>query len=99
RVEDDVLRREADLVYEQAIGALADRDLALCRVRLALLVEGHDDHPRTEAADFAGVREKLLLALLERDRVDDAFPLQAAEPRLEHRPARRVDHDRQPRHL
>jgi hypothetical protein len=28
-VEDDVLGREADLAREQAIGALADRDLAL----------------------------------------------------------------------
>ena len=43
RVEDDVLGREADLLGEQRVGALADRDLALDGVGLALLVEGHHD--------------------------------------------------------
>ena len=51
RVEDDVLGREADLVDEQPVRALADRDLALDRLRLALLVEGHDDDAGAVAAD------------------------------------------------
>ena len=51
RVEDDVLGREADLVHEQPVGALADLHLAVGRIRLTLLVEGHDDDPGAVAAD------------------------------------------------
>ena len=50
-IEDDVLRREADLLGQDAVGARADLDLALDGVGLALLVEGHDDHGRAVAAD------------------------------------------------
>ncbi len=42
-VEDDVFGREADLVDEDAVGALADADLLVVGGGLALLVEGHDD--------------------------------------------------------
>ena len=51
RVEDDVLRREADLVDEQVVGAAADRDAALDVGRLALLVERHHDDARAVVAD------------------------------------------------
>ncbi len=51
RVEDQVLRREAGLLGEQAVGALADLDLALDGVGLALLVEGHHDDGGAVAAD------------------------------------------------
>jgi len=44
RIENDVLGREADRLGEQPVAALADLDLALDRVRLALLVERHHDH-------------------------------------------------------
>ena len=81
RVEDDVLRREADLVDEQPVGALADRDLALDGLGLALLVERHHDDAGAVAADDARLLEERLLAFLERDRVDDALALQALEPR------------------
>jgi hypothetical protein len=40
-IEDDVLGREADLVHQDVVGALADRDLALDGVGLSLFVEGH----------------------------------------------------------
>ena len=36
-IEDDVFRRKADLVHQDVVGALADLDLALARVGLALL--------------------------------------------------------------
>ena len=39
-----------DLLDQDPVGALADRDSALDRVGLALLVEGHDDHRRAIAA-------------------------------------------------
>ena len=58
RVEDDVLGREADLVDEQAVRALADRDLPLDRVRLALLVERHHDDAGAVAAHGAGLLEE-----------------------------------------
>ena len=99
RVEDDVLGLEADLVDEQAVGALADLHLAVGRVGLALLVEGHDDRAGAVAAHRARLGQEVLLALLEADRVDDALALHALEPGLDHRPARAVDHDRQPRDL
>ena len=99
RVEHDVLRREADLVDEQPVRALADRDLALDRLRLALLVECHHDDARAVAVDGARLLEERLLALLEAERVDDALALHALQAGLEHRPARAVHHDRQPRDL
>ena len=99
RVEDDVLGREPGLLDEQAVRALADLDLPLDGLRLPLLVEGHHDHRGPVAPDVPGVLEERLLALLERDRVDDPLPLEALEPGLEHRPAGAVDHDRQPRGL
>ena len=80
RVEDDVLGREAD-ARQQVVGAAADRDLALDRVRLALLVERHHDDARAVAADRARLLEERLLALLQRDRVDDALALEAASDR------------------
>ena len=96
RVEDHVLRREPRLVDEQVVRPTEDLDLPLDRVGLAALVERHDDDRRPEAADHARLLEKRLLALLQRDRVDDALALQAAKTGLERREARAVDHDRKP---
>ena len=98
RIEDDVLRRPA-VAGEQVVGAAADLDLALDRVGLPDLVEGHHDDAGAVAADRARLLEELLLALLEADRVDDPLALDALEPGLEHGEARAVDHDRDPRHL
>ena len=84
---------------EQVVGAPADRDLALDRVGLPLLVEGHHDDAGAVAADRARLLEERLLALLEADRVDDPLALEALQAGLEHRPARAVDHDREPRDL
>ena len=99
RVEDDRLRIEADLVDEQPIGALADRDLALGGVGLADLVERHHHHGRAVALHGARLGEEVRLALLEADRVGDAAPLHALEAGLDHAPLRAVDHDRDARDL
>ena len=98
RVEDDVLRPPA-VPDEEVVGAAADLDLALDRVRLPDLVERHHDDAGSVALDPPRLLEELLLALLEADRVDDPLALDALQPRLEHREARAVDHDRDPRHL
>ena len=84
---------------EQVVGAAADRDAMRDVGRLALLVERHRDDAGAVVADLPRLLEERLLALLEADRVDDSLALDALEPDLEHRPARAVDHDRQPRHL
>ena len=96
RVENDVLRREADLLGQQPIGPLADGHASLDRVRLPLLIEGHDDDGRTITEDFARLLQEGLLAFLEADRIHDSFTLQALEAGFDHLPARRVDHDRNP---
>ena len=98
RVEDDVLREPA-VTDEQVVGAAADLDLALDRVRLALLVERHHDDAGAVAADPPRLLEEQLLSLLEADRVDDSLPLHALEAGLEHGEARAVDDDRDPRDL
>ena len=65
RVEDDVLGREADLLGQELVGARADLDLALERVGLALLVEGHDDDGGAVArGTMRAWLEERLLALL-----------------------------------
>ena len=63
-IEDDVLRREADLVHQNFVGAFADRRLALERVGLALSVERHHHHRGTVAAHNSGVLDEGGLALL-----------------------------------
>jgi hypothetical protein len=92
RIEDDVLGREADPLGEQPIRPRGDRHLAIRAVRLSLLVERHHHHRGAVAAHQSGVLQELGLTLLEADRVDHALPLDALEPRLDHRPLRRVDH-------
>ncbi len=67
RVEDDVLRREAHLVHQDVVGALADRAFALDGVGLALLVERHDHDGGTVAPHGLGVLDEGRLAFLERD--------------------------------
>ena len=95
-VEDDVFCRETD-AFQQAVGALADGDLARIAVGLPLLVKGHDDDGRAVAAGEAGALQESGFALLHRNRIDDALPLNAGEPRFDDLPFRRVDHDRHPR--
>ena len=81
-------------VDEQLVGAGADRDLAFDGVGLAPLVERHHDHGRAVVAAHPRLGEELLLALLERDRVDDRLALHALEPGLDDVELGRVDHHR-----
>src|SRR6185369_3677838 len=98
-IEDNVLWREADLLGQQLVGTLADGELALSGLGLALLVEGHHYDRGAVAAHFARMIEKRPLAFLEADRVHDRLALHAFEPGLDHRPFRRVDHDRHARDI
>ncbi len=78
---------------QHLIAAPADLHLALDRVRLALLVEGHHDHGGAVAQDCAGLGDKCVLALLEADGVDHALALHALQPRLDDAPLGGIDHD------
>ena len=98
-VEDDVLGREAQLFGQKAVGPPADGHPALARACLTLLVKGHHDHTSPVPADQPRLALERLLSLLQADRVHDALTLQAAQPCLDHRPARAVDHDRDRRHV
>ena len=55
RIEDDVFRREADLLHQNVVAALADIDLALIGVGLALFVERHHHRRRAVAPDQLGM--------------------------------------------
>jgi hypothetical protein len=93
-VEDDVLGREAHLIDQHAVGALADLDLALVGVGLAFLVKGHHHGGRAIALDQLGVLLEFLDAFLHGDGVDDALALQAAQAGLDHLPLGAVHHHR-----
>ena len=96
-IEDDVLGRKADLLGQQLVGALADRDLALERVGLALLVERHHDDRGAIGAHQPRLSQERLLAFLHRDRIDDRLALHAFEAGLDHREFRGIDHHRHAR--
>ena len=95
-IEDHVVGREAGLRRHEVVRAAENLDLALDGVRLPALVEGHDHDGGAEPANRPRLLEERLLALLQRDRVDDSLALQAAKAGLERGEARAVDHDRQP---
>ena len=82
---------------QNVVGALADRDLALERVGLALLVEGHHHHRGAVAAHDLGVVDEGGLALLHRDRIHHRLALQAFQAGLDHRELRGIDHHRHAR--
>ena len=94
-IEDDVFGREA-VFGQQFVGAAGDRDFPFESIGLTLFVEQHYDGRRSVTADQSGPVQELPLAFFQRDRVDYRFTLHAFEPRFEHFPFRRVDHDRDP---
>ena len=93
-VEDDVFGREAHIVDQDSIGALADLDLALIGVCLTDFVKRHDHGGRAIALDQLGLVNEVLNAFLQGDGVDDALALNALQACFDHVPLRRVDHDR-----
>ena len=99
RIENDVLRREADLIHEEAIRPLADADFFRVSRRLPLLVERHHHDRRAIMQNLPRVLAELRFALLHRDRVHDPLPLQTFQPGLDHLPLRRIHHERHLRDL
>jgi hypothetical protein len=99
RIEDDVFRREAHLFGQDAVGARANLDLALAGIRLALLVESHDDDRGTVAHHGSRVLDKGLLTLFKGNRIHDRLALHAFQTRLDHLEFRGIDHDRHARDI
>ena len=93
-IENDVFRGKPKPVGQDSIRALANLNLALRSVGLALLVERHDNGSRSITPDESGLLLKLFLSLFQADGVHDAFALDALESLLDYLPSRRVDHDR-----
>ena len=91
-VEDDVLRRKARLLRQEAVGTRAHLDATLAGIRLPLFVEGHHYHGGTVAAQGAGVQEEFLLAFLQRYGVDYTLSLHTLQPRLDDPPIGRIEH-------
>ncbi len=81
-VENYILGRKTGFLREQPVGAPAHLGLALESVGLAVLVERHDHHSRTEAPYPARTPQKSLLPLLEGYGVDYPLPLKAFQRAL-----------------
>ena len=92
-VEDDVVGREPGLLGQQPVRPGQDRDPAVDRIGLALLVERHHHRGGAVAVAQPRLAQELGLALLERDRVHDRAALELLQPGLDHRPLGAVDHD------
>ena len=93
-IEDDVFRREADLIDQDVVGALADADTALQRIGLALLVEGHHHHRCAMPAHDLRVINESRLAFLQRDRIHHRLALDAFQPGFDDGEFRGVHHHR-----
>src|SRR5690606_16083993 len=79
-VEDDVLRREAHLIDQNAIGPFANFLAALEAVGLPLFVEGHDHRRRAVLAAQLGVLDKSGLAFLMEIEFTTALPWTQRRP-------------------
>ena len=95
-VDDDVFRREADLVRQDAVRALRHLEAPLGSVRLALFIETHDHDRGAVAPDQARLLPEGFLAFLQADGIDHALALHAAQAGLDDGPARGIDHDGDP---
>ena len=92
-IEDNVGGVEADGVDKDVIGTAADLDLARYRIRLALLIERHDDCRGTKASNQTCLFEESFFTLFHTDAVDDALSVNAFETRGNHLPVGAVDHN------
>ena len=93
RIENDVVRVEANLIDKDAIRPFTDPDLLVVGRRLAVLIEGHHHHGSTVFHDVLRRFLENFLTLLERDRVHDPLSLKVLETFLEDLPLRGVHHD------
>lgn len=98
-IENDVLRREADLLSQDLVRSLADFELSGGRHGLSFFVEGHDDNSSAIAENNVGLLDKVFFTFLQADTVDDALSLYFLQTSLNYGKVRRVEHKRYTRHL
>ena len=94
RVKDDVLRRKIGLLGQQFVGARGNFLAAFQIVGLPPLVEGHDHRRRPVAPQQPGAFQELVLAVLQRNGVDNRLALHAPEARFQNLPLGRIQHQR-----
>ena len=82
-VKNDVFRREADLVRQDAVGTLRHRETPFGGVRLSLFIETHDHDRGAVAPHQARLLPEGFLAFLEADGIDHALALYAAQAGLD----------------
>mmetsp|Transcript_656 Transcript_656/g.1781 ORF Transcript_656/g.1781 Transcript_656/m.1781 type:complete len:563 (+) Transcript_656:3249-4937(+) len=93
-IKHNVLRVEANLLHQDAVGALAHANLVLAAGSLARLIKCHHHNSSTVLLHDAGVGAECILALLEADAVDDALALRALQPGLHNLKLAAVNHER-----
>ena len=77
RVEDDIERIHAQLVYQKMISTLCYLDTALESGCLTYLIKTHHNDCCTIAQHIASMRKEYLLALLQTDGIDNTLALAA----------------------
>jgi hypothetical protein len=98
-IEDNVLRREADVFGEDTERPLADLDLAVLGVGLPNFVKRHDDNSGPIGQALRRLLPENVFALLHGDRVDDALTLHTFQAGLNHFPFGTINHHRHPRDI
>ena len=94
RVKDNIFWREADLFGEDFVGATANLNFTFAGISLAHFVKGHHHYRSAVAANQFRMVDKGFDALFHRNRVNDAFALNAFQAFLNNFPLGGVDHDR-----
>ena len=95
-IENDVLRRKADLLSQNPIGPLANGEFAFLGVGLTLFVKGHNDGGSAILADQSRLTDELGFSFLHADRVHHRLALDALKPGFQNLPFRGIDHHRHP---
>ena len=87
-IENDVVSRESYAIDQNAIRAFAYLNATFIRISLSRFIERHHNDRCTIVTTKLCTTHKLILSVLERDRVHDSFTLQAAKSRFDDRPFR-----------
>ena len=98
-VEDNVLRTEAHLFRQDAIGTATYFNLPFVSICLPFLIKSHDDNRRAITLDGTGTFDKDRFAFFQRNGIDNAFALHAFQSGKYHIPLGRVYHNRYARDI
>mmetsp|Transcript_1346 Transcript_1346/g.4244 ORF Transcript_1346/g.4244 Transcript_1346/m.4244 type:complete len:374 (-) Transcript_1346:1331-2452(-) len=94
RIENDVLRVEANLFDQELVRTAADADLLRLSRGLAILIKRHHNNRGAMALDNLRVVQEFLLTTLEGNGVHDALTLAALQASLNNVELGRVNHER-----